>query len=210
MHIKNDKNMEYIGLKIAISSPYITRHEVEFAGLKYSHQQLSRWTKQGLIRKIKKGLYVFVDTEKELIVQELSSLIIEPSYISLETALSMAGLIPEMVFTTTCVTTKKPISYDTYLGKVDYRHVGQSLFFGYNSIQGPNKPYYLAEPEKALLDYIYLNASIDNRDAVTELRLDPEGFSKLDQVKIDEYLQVFSNIRMTHIIAQMRKIYALK
>ncbi|EKD80059.1 MAG: hypothetical protein ACD_40C00213G0043 [uncultured bacterium] len=208
IYIKNDNNMKYIDLKSKIKTSYFTPLDIIQAGFAYSSLSISRWVKQQLIRKIKKGLYVFSDMEKTLDIKELASLVVEPSYLSLESALWMAGLIPEVVFGTTCITTKSPINYRTYLGSITYRHLSPGLFFGYLSVASKNKSYYLAEPEKALLDYLYLTSSIDNRDAVLELRIDPDNFNHLNQNKIDQYLTVFDNKRISHIIAQMRKIYA--
>lgn len=199
--------MKYIDLKTKIKKAYFTPLDIQQAGFKYSSLSVSRWVKQKLIRKIKKGLYVFSDMEEQLDIKELSSLIVEPSYLSLESALWMAGLIPEVVFGTTCITTKSPIDYRTYLGSITYRHLSTELFFGYQSVEGQNISYYLAEPEKALLDYLYLTPSIDNRDAVVELRVDSENFNNLNQNKIDQYLTVFDNKRISHVITQMRKIY---
>jgi len=207
IHIKNDNNMKYIDIKSKIKAPYFAPLDVVQAGFQYSTLSISRWVKQGLIRKIKKGLYVFSDMEKILDIKELASLVVEPSYLSLESALWMAGLIPEVVFGTTCITTKLPIDYRTYLGSITYRHISKKLFFGYQSVAGKNKSYYLAEPEKALLDYLYLTPSINNRDAVFELRIDPDIFMELNQHKIDSYLTIFNNKRVSHIIAQMRKMY---
>jgi predicted transcriptional regulator of viral defense system len=200
--------MKYIDLKNKINSKYFSPTDIRNSGSNYSSATISRWASQGLIRKIRNGLYIFSDQEKTIDVKELASIVVEPSYISLESALSMAGLIPEAVFTTTCITTKLPISYATYLGNIEYRHVSPKLYFGYISVDSDTKPYYLAEPEKALLDYIYLTATIDNRDAVFELRLNPENFNNLDQNKLDQYLQVFHNSRMDHVITQIRKMYA--
>lgn len=200
--------MRYIDIKSRIETPHFTPQDIRNTGFEYSSLSISRWIKQGLIRKIRKGLFVFCDQEKLLDIKELASMIVEPSYLSLESALWMAGLIPEVVFGTTCITTKSPIEYQTYLGLITYRHLSPELYFGYKSVQSPNKSYYLAEPEKALLDYLYLTPSIDNRDAVVELRIDPDTFNHLNQVKLDKYLGIFGNNRVAHIIVQMRKIYA--
>jgi len=202
--------MEYIEIKSKYDLPYLTKHDIEFRGFKYSPIQMSRWVKQGLITKIKKDLYVFSDQKNLLSIEEISSLIVEPSYISLESSLSKVGLIPEMTFTTSCITTKKPISYSTYMGNIQYRHLSSKLFFGYKVVQGKMKPFYVAEPEKALLDFIYLTSSVDSRADISEMRFNGEIFNSLNQQKLDEYLQVFANHRMHHIISQMRKLYAFK
>ena len=59
-------------------------------------------------------------------------------------------------------------------------------------------PYLLAEPEKALLDYFYLNlARINTDDDFDSLRLNEEEMaSSLDKDKLMKYLDVFGVAKM--------------
>jgi hypothetical protein len=70
----------------------------------------------------------------------------------LEWALSHYGLIPEAAGPLTSVTTLKTARFKNPLGAYLYQHVQPAYFFGFTRRPG----YYLAEPEKALLDFIYL------------------------------------------------------
>ena len=74
--------------------------------------QLNRWKKRGLVVKLKRGVYMFNRDERKLNPGDffIANQLCAPSYISLESALSFYGLIPERVADTTSVTTKKTLS----------------------------------------------------------------------------------------------------
>lgn len=117
--------------------------------------QVSGWKKKGLLVQLKKGLYVFSQDYKPYPEQGyVANLLVQPSYLSLEYALSYYGLIPDIVRACTSVTTKKTRIFENKTGNYRYRHVKNDLFFGYVKKNGV----LLATPEKALLDYLYLNA----------------------------------------------------
>jgi hypothetical protein len=91
---------------------------------------------------------------------EISNLIYSPSYVSLESALSYYGLIPEAVFSINSVSTRKTAVFKTPLAVFNYRKIKKSLFFGYILQKYNNKSYKIASPEKAILDYFYHRAEI--------------------------------------------------
>ena len=80
---------------------------------------------QGIIIRVKKGLYVFGDRyrrqpySKEL----LANLVHGPSYISLDYALAYHGLIPERVEALTSVTPNRSRRFATPVGLFIYRQV---------------------------------------------------------------------------------------
>ncbi len=117
-------------------------------------------------------------------------MLVHPSYVSLESALAHHGLIPEAVFTTTSVTTARPATYQTPLGRFDYRHIAPSLFWGYVEIpvgSGRGRQALVARPEKALLDLVYLRNGADRPAFLRELRLD--RLDKLDPEKLVAYAE---------------------
>jgi predicted transcriptional regulator of viral defense system len=78
----------------------------------------------------------------------------QPSYISLEKALSHYGIIPETVYTTTSVTTKIPREFNTPLGIFGYQRIKKDAFTGYSLKELNGEKALIAEPEKALADYL--------------------------------------------------------
>lgn len=85
-------------------------------------------------------------------LEEVAGLLYPPSYISSEYALFMHGVMDQAPYVVTCVTLNKTKTFDTDLGRISYFHIKPELFFGYSVQDG----IILAEPEKALLDLVYL------------------------------------------------------
>jgi len=112
--------------------------------------KLTRMEKQGEIKRLMKGYYQipnkFIDLEK-VITQ-----IYPETYISFESALSIWGVLSQKPFTITLATTKKPKKITFLERQIEFRRIKESLFFGFDLING----LYLAKPEKALLDQLYL------------------------------------------------------
>jgi len=122
--------------------------------------QLDRWCKQGLLLHLRRGLYIFGKDERRIEPSRLylAGQLYQPSYISLEYALSRYGLIPEKVVDVTSVSTKKTARFTNDFGTFIYQTVKPSAFRGF--ISGKDEaglPYFIAEPEKAVADFAYLN-----------------------------------------------------
>lgn len=111
---------------------------------------LSRFVKNKMAKRIKKGKISFTDDDF-VIATEL----VEPSYISLDSALLYYNIIKQVPRNIECVTTKNSFNYKN-LG-IKYHKIPESMFFGY--IREPRGSSYIiiAEPEKAILDGLYLN-----------------------------------------------------
>ena len=78
---------------------------------------LINWQKRGYVIKIRREWYCFTDQQIHGNLPWLAAnLIYQPSYISLHTALSFYNLIPEAVYTTTSITTKKTNQFNTPVG----------------------------------------------------------------------------------------------
>lgn len=118
---------------------------------------------QQLIR-LKKGLFVVApEVSKSTISRELvANHLYGPSYISLESALSYYGLIPERVYGVRSVTIKRAKRYRTPLGDFDYKTVSEDYFsVGINQEQTESGSIFLiASPEKALCDMIQLASGL--------------------------------------------------
>lgn len=111
---------------------------------------LSRWSKEELIFPISNGYYCF-DIEKLDYLNHACSLI-KPSYISFEYALNYHGLIEQISQVITLATVKRHKFIHAGPYTYEYTKIKKELFFGYEKIKG----YYIALPEKALLDTVYL------------------------------------------------------
>jgi predicted transcriptional regulator of viral defense system len=193
--------MKYTDFKRAVTGPLFTRQDIRLRGLKLFGYQLSLWQKQGHIIKLKNGIYLFADSLGRVAPEEITGLLYSPCYISLEKALSHYGLIPEMVSAITLVTPKATRRFSNRLGNFIYRQIKPSLFFGYRETKGAAAPYLLAEPEKALLDYLYLNKYKSVVD-LESLRLNKKTLKELFRPKLfKQYLAVYQNNALNKLCA---------
>jgi len=122
--------------------------------------QLSGWQKKGLVIKLKRGLYILNESDRKIEPSRifLANALYSPSYVSTTYAFGYYDLIPEKVEDVTSITTKKTAKFTNTFGTFIYQHLKTNLFFGLKEIKDENGfPVLIAEPEKAMLDFIYLN-----------------------------------------------------
>ena len=177
---------------------------------------LVRWQKKGYISKLRNKWYVFSDTESRENVEWLAAnLIYAPSYISLHTALSWYNLIPEMIATTTSVTTLKTNKFSTPLGNFDYHSIKPDIFgFGYvlenmDALTGNSRKIMVATPQKAILDFFYINSFYNSEQDFIDLRLNDSEFSKYLNEDFYQYLEKYRNKALERKIRLMTKTYGL-
>lgn len=122
--------------------------------------QLRGWQKKGLVIKLKRGLYILNENDRKIEPSRLfiANALYSPSYVSTTYALGYFDLIPEKVEVVTSITTKKTAEFTNVFGTFIYQHIKTDLFFGFKEIKDENGyPILIAEPEKAVLDFVYLN-----------------------------------------------------
>lgn len=170
--------------------------------------QLSRWVKTGKIYQLRRGLYSiaqpFQKTQPHpfLIANHLQ----KASYISLQSALSFYGLIPEVVNITTSVSTGRPERLETLLGTYEFRHIKTELLFGYQMTELGGQSAFVATPEKALLDLIYLQPGGDSTAYLKELRL--QNSEQLDLVLLQNLSEKFGTPKMQNAAIEISRIIA--
>lgn len=164
---------------------------------KFDRRRLVEWQQQNHIRKVRNGYYTFSDVDiNEAVLFYLSNYIYKPSYISLESALSYHGLIPEAVYQVTAISSRKTILFNSDLGNFSYRNIKGSLFFGYDLVQTGDHIIKLASPEKCILDILYLN-KIDELSAIEGLRINKHQARDLIEIsRLMNYLQLFRSAIM--------------
>jgi len=137
-------------------------------------RQLSRWTRAGRLRQLRRGLYSLAPPYQKARPHPfvVANRLVRGSYVSLQSALAHYGLIPEYVPVVTSVTTGRPGRWETALGDLVYRHVKPAFLYGYTRIEAsPGQFAFVARPEKALLDLIHLEPGADSPLYLQELRL---------------------------------------
>ncbi|UCG66770.1 MAG: hypothetical protein JSW12_07110 [Deltaproteobacteria bacterium] len=143
----------------------------------------SRLVERGILIRLRRDLYTLVNKNYSLF--SLANALHQPSVISLETALNYLGLIvqvPQVIFS---------ISLRSYRYEIDntefiYRRIKQSLFrFGQVRAEG----FYITEPEKALLDTLYMKSK-----GLVELLPGDVDMGKLDYELIEYYSRFYPGI----------------
>jgi predicted transcriptional regulator of viral defense system len=188
--------------------------EKSFPG--FVRQNLVNWQKEGHILKIRRGWYCLTEANTTANLPWLAAnLIYAPSYISLESALSYYALIPEAVYTTTSVSTRKTYSLETPLGHFSYQSLQPSYFgFGQRLIRfsqnAQERPILIAEAEKAILDYFYLNPQLQSPKDMEYLRFDVESLNlSVSKEKLFDYLERFKSAALESRLRRMLDVYHL-
>ncbi|MEA3376532.1 MAG: hypothetical protein U9R72_10115 [Chloroflexota bacterium] len=146
-------------------------------------RQLSRWTNAGRIYQLRRGLYALAPPFQKVKPHPflVANRMVKPSYVSLQSALAHYGLIPEYVPVTTSATSARPGRWDTPLGTYTFRRIKTELFHDYRLVEvSTGQHAFVASPEKALLDLVYLEPGADSPDYLRELRLQNLGQLNLD------------------------------
>jgi len=171
------------------------------------YNQLNNWRRKGLVIQLKRGLYLLGETDRKVEPGKLflSGQLYAPSYVSLEYALGVHGLIPEMVPNITAVTTKNVAGFKTALGNFEYQHIKREAFRGFKAARDQaGFTYFLAEPEKAVVDFIYLNLprfSRGDKDIFTQsFRF--QNLENLNLKKLMSYAVLFASPKLTDIAAE--------
>jgi len=153
---------------------------------------LYRYKKQGFIIQIKRGLYSFPDALPPELY--LANKLYDPSYISREFALSYHGIIPEMVYEITSVTTKATRRFET-LGKIySYRSIKKSAFTGYTIEKQRGFTFRIADAEKAFVDTLYYRVLLGKKP------LSRFNKDKINTNKALKYAKLFGNPRLIGIL----------
>lgn len=168
-------------------------------GYKYPNDKIAGLKAQGMLMPLKKGLYIagpkISDSTPDGFL--VANHLLGPSYVSLDTALSFHGLIPERVYEIASITTKASRAFETPLGRFTYTRLGLPYYsFGLQSYHLPSDQNALiASPEKALCDKIVTTAGLILRSVshahdylIENLRMDESELVALNTQTISEWL----------------------
>jgi len=103
-----------------------------------------------------------------------------------------------MVYAYVSVTAKINRTFNNRFGHFIYRHIKSDFFWGYTDIRTENGRYLLAEPEKAVLDYLYLNmADINTPQDFDNIRLNEQKMREsLNREKFLIYLRALGSKKL--------------
>ena len=142
-----------------------------------------RLTKRGMIEHFAKKWFINL-LVRDFSGRELVNLLRPRSYVSLQTVLREAGISSQTPISITGVTTGEPASFSSETVSITFRHIKSSLYWGFQARRTLYGTYNVAEPEKALLDWFYLE-----RKRGAEPITDEFDCRKLDREKLLLYAQ---------------------
>lgn len=146
---------------------------------------LRRYEARGLVEHISNKIYIN-KLNQQFSARELVNVLRPDSYISLESALVDRGIISQSPAVLTCVTIGYPKTFSSRSVTIVYRKVSQELFWGFEEKKTRYNTYRIAEPEKALLDWIYLS-----RQEGLPTPLDEINVQFLNLTKLRSYAKKF-------------------
>ncbi|MBN2168025.1 MAG: hypothetical protein JW738_02175 [Actinobacteria bacterium] len=113
---------------------------------------LNRLVNRGVLERIGRNMYTVAGEPSR--IEAIAGQAYFPCYLSFESALSRFGVLNLVPYSLSFATTRKTKATTISSREVLYRHIKKELFFGFTNEDG----FYLAEPEKALLDLVYFSA----------------------------------------------------
>lgn len=140
------------------------------------YKMIQRLERAKIISRLDSGKYYF---GHELPLDfSVANFLVQPSYVSLETALNFYGILSQFPFPITSVTTTKSKTITNNDREFEYTHISENLYWGFVKTNN----YLMASPEKAVIDSFYL-ASKGLRSA----NFDEWDWSIINRVKLQEY-----------------------
>lgn len=187
-------------------------HQVHAISPDFNRANWHQWQKSGYIVMLRQGWYAFADyLQQPDYARYFAGKIYAPSYISLHTALSFYGIIPEAVVEITSVTTQKTCRYENAFGQFSYQTVRPRLFWGFEpKIMRDGKQYMMATPEKAIIDLLYLYPQYSSVEEMRELRFDEDWMhDELNLARLKEYSERIKSPVLNRRIKLLLKAYEL-
>ena len=155
-----------------------------YTELKSANKKVTWLEKQGVIIRLKRGLYV-INPEysgKTLSSELIANHLYTPSYISMSQSM----------------TVKHPRSFQTPVGNYDYKYISRKAFpIGVRSINKGDYAFLIASPEKALCDLIANSSKVILRYMKDveiyleqDIRMDMDEFYNMDATIFEDYINV--------------------
>ena len=171
---------------------------------------LKRAVAHGEVWRLRRELYVLHPRYLRRTVEPfaLAQRIHGPSYVSMESALAWHGAIPEAVYTITSVTQARSRTFDTTLGVFSFTRVPQKVLYrDVTRHDADDGAFFIAQPLKALTDYIYAHDCrwTTLEEAIESLRLDEETLRGTTQATIDGLLSNYAAGHVQKFLQALRR-----
>lgn len=146
---------------------------------------LRRQEERGLVEHL--GKKIFINRlVPDLSGRELINILRPEAYLSLETILRDSGVSTQSPTALTCVTPGRPGEFRAKSLSIVFRRLSKNLYWGFDEKHTRYGKYKIAEPEKALLDWVYLH-----RQEGSTVQMDELDLQWLDRGKLLQYAAKF-------------------
>lgn len=154
---------------------------------------LGNWLAKGYITRLKRNLYMITEPGENHAIPDyhIANRLYQPSYVSLETALSFYNIIPEEAAEVTSITTKPTRTIKNTYGVFTYRTCKKTAFTGYRIMRIQGCKILIADEEKAFVDFIHYRLRDGQTDFSGE-RFNPQLLEKLSRKKAGKYAKEFN------------------
>jgi len=155
-----------------------------------AHKRIGLLSKAGWFRRIKNGLYLIIDSltarsQIDVSLLRIANALIKESYVSLSHALNFYQMFDQYASNIVSVTSKANKRYDVDNYTFIFSKVKKEMYFGFSEKIDNGKLIRIADAEKALIDYLYLDKSFGSASMVFEKLRDYH--QELDLKKLQEY-----------------------
>ncbi len=172
---------------------------------------IKRALASGQIVHLRRGLYCLAPTYRRGKIDPLvlAQRIYGPSYISLQTALSYHGWIPEAVYAITSASLDRSREFTTPLGQFTFTRVPQQTLYAHVTRveKSPGQSFLLATPLKALADYVYVHKQdwTSARPIIESLRVDEPLLRTVETSTLDDLAPNYPSLRVRRFLKGLRK-----
>lgn len=151
-----------------------------------------RWLDKGYFIRLKRDLYEFVEQGGEIRIPDLyiANRLYEPSYVSLETALSIYSIIPDIAAGVTSVAIRPTRTFKNKYGSFFYRSCQERVFTGYRFMQYEGFKVCIADKEKALVDFLYYRLRSGRHLDFAQERLNKKILNEVNWRKVYRYAKL--------------------
>jgi predicted transcriptional regulator of viral defense system len=160
-----------------------------------AYKFIQRLRKNGILQKLTKGKYQFLLSNPTDF--EIANFLYSPSYISLETALNLHGILTQAPYEITLLTPLRNKTIEISGRRFVYLHITPKLYYGFQK----EKNFLLATPEKALFDELYFISK-----GLRRLELDELILPGVNLKTLFGYARGLKNPKLKQLLMEIRKI----
>ena len=187
-----------------------SRADIEVVYPDLDPRRLYEWQLKGYILKLRNSWYCLPDFLKEShSTWIIANTVHAPSYVSLESALSFYGILPEGVYMCTSVCTTRTLRINMAGHEYEFCRLREKHYSGYRleDTGSFGRRVRIAFPEKAVADFFYLRTSYNSEDEIRDLRFDESSLDGgLDLDRLYSYTGLYGTAALEKRIKILLKL----